>query len=220
MSTVATNPFGVPRTRRGPTLAETAVILAVLAVLTLILVPTINSHIAIGRILRTKQDVRLIGKAITRFHRDLGFAPLAIDSVAGKQGYQRVDMLVGPGETPSVFDNPNARGVKPWTYGTSDQLAHQLVDNSPRYRRAGDRNSLGWNGPYLDPPVTADPWGNRYMVNIAFFDIGSGTLDDSGNPRRAVYILSAGPNRKVETPFDQPITSASIWGDDISYRLQ
>lgn len=53
-------------------------------------------------------------------------------------------------------------------------------------------------------PVPADPWGNCYLVNIG------AARDDE---RATLWILSAGPNGLVETPFassaDQPA------GDDV-----
>jgi hypothetical protein len=51
-------------------------------------------------------------------------------------------------------------------------------------------------------PVPADPWRNAYLVNLG--------------ARGAVWIVSAGPNGVLETPFE----STALAGDDIGARLR
>ncbi len=59
------------------------------------------------------------------------------------------------------------------------------------------------------PTVTADPWGNAYMVNVgAHFSRG------------AVWALSAGPDGIIETLFLQPARSATVAGDDRAVRVR
>ena len=59
------------------------------------------------------------------------------------------------------------------------------------------------------PAIPADPWGNAYMVNV-------GAHISHG----AVWILSAGPDGIIETPFLQPAQSASVAGDDRALRVR
>lgn len=68
-----------------------------------------------------------------------------------------------------------------------------------------DLNVKNWRGPYVRP-VGADPWGSCYVVNAhGFF-----TNDER------VWILSAGPNRRVDTaPGD-----SKPGGDDIALFLE
>ena len=87
-----------------------------------------------------------------------------------------------------------------------------------RYRRPGEYG--GWNGPYLSAPVPGDPWGNQYLVNTQFLDGGTTAADSTGRVRRAVFVVSAGGNGVIETPFEQPIVDAKAFGDDIVIRLQ
>jgi hypothetical protein len=47
------------------------------------------------------------------------------------------------------------------------------------------------------PPPSTDPWRNSYLVNVG--------------ARGTVWVLSAGPNGVVDTPFE----NAAIVGDDI-----
>lgn len=69
----------------------------------------------------------------------------------------------------------------------------------------------------------ADPWGNRYLVNIGARGYDS-PLTLTLSPLRvereserssAVWVLSAGPNGIIETPFSAPASSAVLGGDDI-----
>jgi hypothetical protein len=61
-----------------------------------------------------------------------------------------------------------------------------------------------------DAPWSADPWGNSYLVNVAILS--------SARPR-ALWILSAGPNGIVETPFSADESSAPV-GDDVAVRVR
>jgi len=60
-----------------------------------------------------------------------------------------------------------------------------------------------WRGPYMEG-LSADPWGFRYAVNVGLF---------GGDDGQAVFVLSAGPNGLVETPF--AMVGIQQGGDDI-----
>ena len=210
--------------RCGLTLVEMTVILSVIVVLTSVLVPTVMSHIAQSRVVRARQDVRALGNAITRFYQDTGFVPRTTDAVDGRQGESIVDMLVTAGEVPSlpeVGSSATVADVQRWvSTGTTDLIDNHLVNNVPGYTLKETDLKPGWNGPYFSSPTLADPWGNRYMVNVVYLKPGGGLVSPGGETKRAVYVLSAGPDGVVETAFDQFATAASEGGDDIVYRLQ
>jgi type II secretory pathway pseudopilin PulG len=105
-------------------------------------------------------------------------------------GKARVDVLAGMGNVPILPAN------SPWA-GRSEDLA------------AGRQRSEG----------TTDPWGNRYMVNVGALS-GLPHSDAAARVGRAVWVLSAGPNGIVETPFDQPADRAKLAGDDIGFRVR
>ena len=69
--------------------------------------------------------------------------------------------------------------------------------------------SRGWAGPYIPVLPKTDPWGNKYIVNIR--DLPTG---------RAVLVLSAGPNRTIETSSGQQGDSVAVSGDDIVFRVK
>jgi len=206
------------RSNQGLTLVEMTVILSVIVILTTVLVPTVMSHIAQARVIRAKQDVRIIGDAIARFYDDTGFIPKTFDSTNGRTGTRAFDLLITPGDPPALPANGSTSAVQPWVNGDSDYLHNHVVYNTPGYTlKTGERS--GWNGPYISAPE-ADPWSKRYMINIVFLKPGGGAVDENGKTKRAVFVLSAGPDGIVQTPFDQLITNARVEGDDIAYRLQ
>ena len=217
----------------GLTLVEMTVILSVIVILTTVLVPTVMSHIAQARVLRAQQDVRALANAITSFFDDTGFMPKTSDVVNGKPGNLPVDIIMTPGEPPALPDDLKGN-QQIWVTGRADYFRNHLVNNTPGYY--GDLDSdlminvagyrlksadqkAGWNGPYISIPE-ADPWGNRYMCNIIYVDTRLGAVDKDGNVKRAVFVISSGPDGIIQTEFEQLKTSAVIKGDDIAYRYQ
>jgi prepilin-type N-terminal cleavage/methylation domain-containing protein len=87
-----------------------------------------------------------------------------------------------------------------------------LPANSRWAGRSEDLAHMGLEG-------TTDPWGNRYMVNVGALS-GLPHGDAAAGVGRAVWVLSAGPNGIVETPFDQPADRAKLSGDDIGFRVR
>ena len=56
--------------------------------------------------------------------------------------------------------------------------------------------------------LSADPWGNCYVVNLAAV----------GAPGTVVWVLSAGPNGVIDTPFR--LESASPVADDVAAPIR
>jgi succinoglycan biosynthesis protein ExoA len=67
---------------------------------------------------------------------------------------------------------------------------------------------------HLDLPLKADPWGNHYVIYP-----WPGESGGAESPRAARWVLSAGPNGIVETPFRQGVDHATLSGDDIGVPL-
>jgi prepilin-type N-terminal cleavage/methylation domain-containing protein len=204
---------------RGFTLIELTVVLAVIVTLALVLTPSIINFISDSRVARARTDTQTLGVAITQFYRDNGFYPQW--STAGAGGgpgtaANRVDLLVSPGSVPAS----GSSATDQWIKGTTDLLSDQLVTNAPGYAMRTATSPAGWNGPYLSSSLGADPWNNRYAVNIGLIDPTIGTETATGGIKNAVWAISAGPNGVIETPYAQPITVAVLGGDDIGFRLQ
>jgi type II secretory pathway pseudopilin PulG len=138
----------------------------------------------------------------------------------------RVDMLVTEGQTPALDAaavRPGA-GVTDWDDAVNDAaiqvLDYYLVTNMPSnlaanaYRTAGSmtantefdpdvgamfNSEHAWRGAYLAGPIAADPWGNRYAVNVEFLErpLGAGPLGNVND----VFVMSAGSDGRIETRF-------------------
>lgn len=212
--------MGVTTSRRqapkGFTLVELTVVLAVIVTLALILTPSIANFITDSRMARARTDCQTIATAVVQFYRDTGFFPQWAVASGGGPGLtqMRLQLLVTGGKLP-LEDVPT-----PWSTGQAGLLADQLLINAPGYTLRTPSSLYGWNGPYLSSEVRSDPWGNRYVVNIGLIDVSSGVQTFTGRPKSAVWVLSAGPNGTIETPFAQPVTTAVTGGDDIAFRIQ
>jgi len=204
------------RRASGFTLIELTVVLAVIVTLALVLTPSIINFINDSRVARARADTQTLSASLIQFYRDNGFFPQWSASNAGGPGAaaNRVDLLVSVGNVPSTAT------ANLWTTGTNDRLDDQLIANAPAYTARTATSSFGWNGPYVSNAISADPWNNRYMVNVGLIDTTQGTQAAGGATKSAVWVLSAGPNGIVETIHSQAITAAQIGGDDIAIRLQ
>lgn len=204
----------------GFTLIEVAVVLAVIVTLALVLTPSIANSITDARLARARNDCHTIANGIYQFFRDTGYFPAWKAAPAGAPGpvaggANRLEVLVSQGNMP-LEDVPSA-----WTTGASGSLTDQLVTNAPGYPLRTPVAQFGWNGPYFSSELVADPWGRRYIVNIGAIDLSPGAATATGQPKAAVWVLSAGPNGVIETPFSASIlTAARPGGDDIGTRIQ
>lgn len=101
---------------------------------------------------------------------------LAAEASRRLAGAPAVNVLLGPGRVPKAVDER-------WHMGPTYPLGSVLRGVS----------------------VTADPWGNGYVIN-------------SGATRSAIWLLSAGPDGTLQTPFDGSTTAPL--GDDIGRHLR
>jgi len=208
---------------RGFTLLEMTIILAVIAILGLILAPSVLNFLSQSRLARAHNDVEAIADAVKEFFRDSGFFPQYADG--GRT--QRIRLLVSPGAAGDA--QPGAEG---WTItdpGSIDLISNQLVNNRPSFGGIGyplkmTASGSGWNGPYLSAVAEADPWGNRYAVDVEFLSVMPGAVEIDGQEKRAVWALSAGPDGIFDTlypgPTQQLISAAMASPTDIAVRIQ
>jgi hypothetical protein len=71
---------------------------------------------------------------------------------------------------------------------------------------------------------SSDPWGDRYFVNVQLLSPKGIQTDPNltlgTGQRPAVFVVSAGPNRQLETKFDQTAEAFVAGGDDVVFRIQ
>jgi len=109
-----------------------------------------------------------------------------------------VDLLVSEGPVPGIDGSGDPRWLRtPDGAGTIDGLDHYLVENTPAgsvdnaWPAPTSPDSGGWRGAYLPAVPATDPWGHRYAINVRYL----GTRND-------VLVLSAGPNGRIQTPYE------------------
>lgn len=116
--------------------------------------------------------------------------------VGALQDTALVDVAQGPeaGLLGGPGVTPEALGVSQWA---NEQVA-SLAD-------------------YVSQPLRPDPWGNRYMVNVGI--LRRGAAAGLSNEEGVVWVLSAGPNGILETPYESAAASAVVGGDDVGARI-
>jgi hypothetical protein len=234
--------------QRGITIIETTVILSVLFILAGAMAPIVSESVNTARAVKARNDASMIAMGLINLQKDVGGDALsyggAIASLA--QGFALPDVLASRGAAPEVDEVAEAAVsltvlVAPgdheatsrraqraalraqrrkWRESRTAALDDHLRTNRRgyRYRRPGEYG--GWNGPYVSAEIQGDPWGKQYMINSQFLDGSASAADADGNPRRAVFVVSAGADGIIDTPFEQPIVDARAYGDDIAIRIQ
>jgi len=211
----------------GFTMLELIVILAVIGIVAAMLSPMVTSYLDDAKMAGADADVKQIGGAIIKLSTDVAHFPVYRDGNR-TNGEPDIHLLKGPGNDPLDYTGPGpglgqghgqgealGLGAGPGWFGTTKigDLGDHLTTNNPgavAYRTAGRHR---WRGPYLEQ-LGADPWGNRYLVNIKHAGPGD------GEPK-VVWVLSAGPNGKIDTgPSVAADGSPVPAGDDIVYRIK
>src|SRR5688572_28701673 len=231
---------------RGITILETTVILSVLFILAGAMSPIVSESVNTARAVKAKNDASMIALGLINFQRDLGADALTFGGAGATQVLRLPGVLASDGTIPdtegdaedAVVDAtigpllvaPDDRsgdgraglraGRRRWRELAVGSLDDHLMTNRRgyRFRRPGEYG--GWNGPYLSAEIKGDPWGNQFLINSQWIDGGSSTADAQGRPRRAVFVVSAGADGVIDTPFEQSIVDARAFGDDIVIRIQ
>jgi prepilin-type N-terminal cleavage/methylation domain-containing protein len=195
--------------KKGFTLIEVIVILAVIAILAAVLTPMIIGYISDARVRAAGSDVKTMAVAVQSFNKDMGDWPIWAAGTARTAASADYDALrSNTGETPGV-----GTGVTIPTGADIDDIDDHLVTNLQAYPTTGRSK---WVGPYLET-VKQDPWGSKYYIDV------KGLQPANVNTRMAAYVISAGPNKLLETAFGQTETSTvvfAIGGDDIVFRIK
>jgi hypothetical protein len=199
------------------------------------------THIDNAKVSQAQSDVQMIGLSIQSFMTDTGFAP-AFKSGNAHSSQDDIFLVLQTGGNDPVID-PSVHwpaAVNPNTGASQrDFLANQLVTNQPGYTGTGNFIGVpyprmgqiswsrykGWNGPYTASIPKSDPWDDRYFVSVQLLTqqgvaMEQSTLTLGTGQRAAVFVVSAGPNRQLETRFDQTADAFIAGGDDVVYRIQ
>ena len=205
--------------RRGFTLIEVVVVVAIIALLAGILTPLIFKYIDEANETRALGDCRNIATSLMLFHKDTGTWPYYNEChVSGEYRIPEVDYLYG-----NMGDMPGIQPEVKATWGdVAEDMFYSLVTwglDCSWYKPASTAGMAiggpsilrhGWKGPYL-PYITDDPWGYKYLVSVNGFPPAGKQASQN-----FVWCLSAGPNFNVNTYA----YSTYVRADDIGYRAE
>jgi type II secretory pathway pseudopilin PulG len=184
------------RSARGITLVEITIIASISALMAGMAGPALGHYLTEARYTKARHDTHVIAMSFSLF------AGSVLTESTKERGWATVELLVGAGGVPSVGGGGDRRWAATSGPAAVASLDDHLVTNAAGYRSSPRRQvnaGVGWDGPYVEAGIGADPWGHRYAINVG----AQGTR----------FVLSAGPNGLVETAFE----SAAIvpGGDDI-----
>lgn len=208
MDTIRTkrrNEMKVRSNRSGFTLIEVVVVIAVIAILAAILAPSIVKHIDDSKIAKAQAETKVIGSVFASFYKDLGQWPRGTSNAI-------INLQTVSGNIPTATGSAANWARNAASQANADYMRDHFLRNRPKGGNYPATGALRWRGPYMST-FTSDPWGNKYLVNIG----------NISNRNLAVWVLSAGPDGRVNTPWNQNITGTTIpvpGGDDIGYRVK
>ncbi len=185
----------------GFTLIEVVVVVAVIAILAAILTPFITKYIEDSRTARARNEAQVIAAAVTNAYKDLGRWPNRNTAATNYNG-----LYTGATAPTAALLNGQAGWAAPGA--AWNQIDTHLWTNGHTYPGAGENR---WNGPY-STQLGPDPWGNPYLINALEFQSALA-------PPPPAWVLSAGPNRLVETTVG-PAGVTTPGGDDIAIRVR
>ena len=217
------------RNSKGFTLVEIIVAVALVAILSAAIAPSVLNNIAQGRVSRASSDVQAIAQAVMRFKNDTGYFPNLVfpsntDSDSASQKFDYLASVEGdfaaaasgvnwPGAAATFSEGASTDG------STQDITSHLILGKArgstdslyTRAEKPEDPASIGFRGGLLNADPQ-DPWRHKYVCNVA-------GLGWSG---QAIWVISAGPNGIIETNIALNGTGAaqSLTGDDIGFRIQ
>ena len=203
---------------------EATLVITIAAVLSTVAIITSSDQAADADTSKSSSEVKLIGVSILSFMQDTGYAPAFLNGTQVSANDPIAAILESQGSDPDDT-------TKTWPLKNAkiDLMEHQLTRDNPGdsnipYLRVGEISYArfqGWNGPYMSKIPAADPWGDRYLVNIGFATSqGAASANLPSGRRPAVFVISAGPNRTLETNYLQAADEFVEGGDDEIFRIQ
>ena len=222
------------KNNKGFTLIEIIVAVALVAILSAAIAPSVLNNIAQGRVARAQSDVQAIAQAIMKFKGDTGVYPRLAEGGSKDTVGAAFRFLASAGGQDSLVltraatakwggsNDQFTEGVT--TVGSVEDIAHHLIAGSSRTGTVNDSLYPRVPAEKMDDPTVVgfrlgvltsdpyDPWGNSYICNVA-------ALGHVGMP---VWVISAGPNGLFETQVSDTGDSASttLANDDIGFRIQ
>jgi prepilin-type N-terminal cleavage/methylation domain-containing protein len=197
--------------RGGFTLIELILVVAVVAILAAILVPTVFSILDDSAITKGKADVKAIAGAIAKFRDDTGEYPTRLAS--GASGTE-VNLLYSGTVAPVVGDFSPSTGMGSFDCAPAtecESFAFPFITNSSganAYSTVATAKKR-WKGPYLSDN-SEDEFDTPYIVYVSKLRTSGGSTTDRA------WVVFAGQNKMYETTPG----STSAQGDDFVFLLK
>ena len=200
--------------RAGFTLIELILVVAVVAILAAILVPTVFSILDDSAITKGKADVKAIAGAIAKFRDDTGEYPTRR---AGGALNSEVNLLYSGTVAPVVGDfSPALGGGDPFDCAAGggascESFQFPFITNSSAanpYSTVATAKKR-WKGPYLSDN-TADEFDDPYIVYVRRLRTTGAVTTERA------WIVFAGQNKMYETTPG----STSAQGDDFVFLIK
>ena len=161
------------RDRRGFTLIEIVIAVAIVAIFAAAISPMVFRHLEDAKIGKAQNEAETIATAVLNYYKDVGAWPYT--NTNGPAGNQ-IDRVLSSSVVATGTGPDAAPGAGNWgTYGNSKSLGDYLYFNNPdddssASGNGADQNNQdwpttgkgAWKGPYLDGYDIRDPWGNPY----------------------------------------------------------
>ena len=194
------------KARGGFTLIELILVVAVVAILAAILVPTVFSILDDSAITKGKADVKAIAGALVKFRDDTGVFPTRDADVANGE----VNLLYSGTVAPLIaaFSPSPGAAFDCTTAANCDTFQFPFITNAGTnaYSTSGKKF---WRGPYLSENAT-DEFDTPYIVYVRRLRLAGGVTTERS------WIVFAGPNKAYETTPG----STSAQGDDFVFLIR
>lgn len=214
------------KSQKGFTLIETSAVIAITATIAAVVTPIALDKVGDAKVQSAKEDCSQIKNAITSFYAGTGNYP-AIKADGSNLTYYTVlrsgaanqfkEAALGDATTKDPLVSALPADSDGWTTNVTVDLMrnHLVYDNAGQNAdptgsgtAAYANNKITWKGPYIATTDKQDPWGHNYL---AFVKGAYSARSISDGKKNFGWILSAGPNGKMETP----VTALTVVGDDV-----
>lgn len=214
---------------RGVSLYETTAVVAMTAIIGAFAAPVVMDRVENAKSTKAAQEVLSLNDAIQKFFEHTGRWPgeaeirragsgvcflqtgvPTTDPTKGTllpSGVRNLGTATNPFNASSDASGNTLLG-RPCTAITSENV---LNINELLVRKPSVSDYPNWQGPYLADPLGTDPWDRAYIINVLplifaseIADPGSGQFRDAVGPIGYAWIVTAGPDRLLQTPLTSP----------------
>jgi len=200
-------------TPRGLTLIEIVIVVAILAILAGFIIPLVDGYVAQGKTTAAQASLAAIRDAIMGTPDKPGYY-----SDTGQLPNTLADLFIQPAGMPSYNRDTNRGWRGPYLLNSTGALSSanepgNYITGAPASSFTTPYGTLV-SEPYgnIGDPVILDPWGNAIVLQ---WPTPSSTFGfTAAQNQEFVRLISAGPNKTIETPqsyVDTAVTPNLPW---------